>query len=121
MMTSQTWKSPSPWHCAELGIRTREQQGDGDSEAIQDAGDVVLPGIEHSCEHEEVHAGDANHDREDECIVPQRMQSTRRDSFRDCIDQNHGPYVASEDSIEFPRRSGLTRQFADAIQLNDPN
>ena len=58
------------------------QQGDGDSEATQDAGDVVLPGVEHSCEHEEVHAGDTNRDREDECIVPQRMQGTRRDAIR---------------------------------------
>ena len=43
--------APKEWienprrHCADFGIRTREQQGDGDSEAVQDAGDVdaVVP------------------------------------------------------------------------------
>jgi len=68
-----------------------------------------------------VHAGDSNRDWEDQCIVLQRMECPCGDALRDGVSQDHGPDVASQDSIEFPPRNRTTRQIVDANQLDDPN
>src|SRR5712691_916793 len=49
--------------------RTHYQQRDCHAEAIHKASDEVLPGIQHSCEHAEVHASDCNRNGEDQWVA----------------------------------------------------